>query len=60
MAQEQMEINQENRNYEFPVVLVENVHEKKKNFECTVCNACFGYKHVLTRHIESKHEERKN
>ena len=55
-----MEINQEDRNYEFPVVLVESVHEKKKSFECTVCNACFGYKHVLARHIESKHEERKN
>ena len=55
-----MEITQENRNYEFPVVLVESVHEKKKSFECTVCNECFGYKHVLARHIESKHEERKN
>ena len=28
-----MEITQENRNYEFPVVLVESVHEKKKSFD---------------------------
>ena len=32
-----MEINQENRNYEFPVVLVENVHEKKKKTLNALC-----------------------
>ena len=60
MAQEQMEITQENGNFEFPIVLVESVYEKKKSFVCTICNESFGYKHVLARHIESKHEEKKN
>jgi uncharacterized Zn-finger protein len=38
---------------------VETVHEKKKRFKCTECNACFGYKQVLANHIKSKHEERR-
>ena len=55
-----MDITQENGNFEFPIVLVESVYEKKKSFLCTMCNESFGYKHVLARHIESKHEEKKN
>ena len=38
---------------------VETVHEKKKRFKCTECNACFGYKQVLANHIKSIHEKRK-
>ena len=38
---------------------VETVHEKKKRFKCTECNACFGYKQVLANHIKSIHENSK-
>ena len=38
---------------------VGTVHEKKKPFKCSKCIECFGYKHVLARHIKLKHEKRK-
>jgi uncharacterized Zn-finger protein len=36
-----------------------SVHEEKKPFECTICDASFAYKHHMNRHIVSVHEEKK-
>ena len=38
---------------------IATVHEKKKPYECDICNACFARKYHLKSHVESIHHERK-
>ena len=34
---------------------VEAIHEKKRDFACTVCNAKFYFKHKMEDHVKAKH-----
>ena len=38
---------------------IESVHEGKKPFKCSLCDAAFGFKYGLNMHILSVHEKKK-
>ena len=39
---------------------IESIHEKKRPYECSKCDACFTQSHVLKKHIISVHEGNKD
>ena len=51
--------NKEEKDSLISEIKEKNVDEKKKPFKCSECIECFGYKHVLARHIKLKQEKMK-
>ena len=38
---------------------IKKVHERKKHFQCKICGDATSDKHILNKHIQTVHEEKK-